>query len=548
MGVRRFGSELTRLITSGPLSERLGGLRVGYLGRTARRWLGSRVHAVDVGPDWVPAEEAEHWIDVLVVDGDAIHPQGEDLRRIVADARSGGVHTIGFQSLNKGRQFSGLVDLTVAGAGHAAITADVQLAPLVDLARVSPIGGVREIDTAPLVAMSSRRRGTPRETMRSFERVLDIALPSSARTQWILNFGDLGSVPDIAPVLDHLRSAWGVVDHDALHVSPEARPQYLAQLAIAGIPFRLLDGPSTTLAASIGRELLEVSSGPVDDLFDPDGRERLSVAQRRIALSRFTDWERWEDLADLLHLRLRTRPTISVVLATNRPAQLDHAIRQVKLQNYEPIELILVLHGEQFGDDAAQRVMQRYPTARCVRAGQDVAFGSALNLGAEVATGELITKMDDDDWYGVDHLWDLVHAMEYSGATLVAKAAEWVYLSALDLTIRRFREGGESFSTTVAGGAMMLRRSDFVAVGGFRRARRHVDLGLINDVGRLGGDIYRTHGFGYLLNRNASGHTWDVGVDYFVDQSTTQIRGWSADEPLVRNGSPVPSESSEVLP
>ena len=38
------------------------------------------------------------------------------------------------------------------------------------------------------------------------------------------------------------------------------------------------------------------------------------------------------------------------------------------------------------------------------------------------------TKVDDDDRYGPEHIWDLVLARQFSGATVVGKGAEFVYL------------------------------------------------------------------------------------------------------------------------
>ncbi len=86
-------------------------------------------------------------------------------------------------------------------------------------------------------------------------------------------------------------------------------------------------------------------------------------------------------------------------------------------------------------------------------------LGQVLALLGERASGDLVTKWDDDDWYATEHLRDLVAAMRYSGAGVVAKPAEYVYLSSLDLTLRRFSTGAETFSTTIAGGTLMLTRS-----------------------------------------------------------------------------------------
>ena len=56
-------------------------------------------------------------------------------------------------------------------------------------------------------------------------------------------------------------------------------------------------------------------------------------------------------------------------------------------------------------------------------------------------------------------------------------------------------------------------------VGSFRSVRKFVDASLLAAVAAAGGAVYRTHGLGYLLRRNASGHTWEVDMDYLLDPS-----------------------------
>ena len=63
--------------------------------------------------------------------------------------------------------------------------------------------------------------------------------------------------------------------------------------------------------------------------------------------------------------------------------------------------------------------------------------------------------MDDDDYYSIEHLWDLVLALEYSGADLVGKAAEFVYLEEIDVTLRQI---SQDVDTRMAGGGMMARQ------------------------------------------------------------------------------------------
>ena len=73
---------------------------------------------------------------------------------------------------------------------------------------------------------------------------------------------------------------------------------------------------------------------------------------------------------------------------------------------------------------------------------------------------ELLSKVDDDDWYGPDHIWDLVLAREVSGAALVGKGSEFVSLASSEATIRRFIGGADTWTTTIGGGDSAHRTPD----------------------------------------------------------------------------------------
>ncbi len=152
-------------------------------------------------------------------------------------------------------------------------------------------------------------------------------------------------------------------------------------------------------------------------------------------------------------------------------------------------------------------------------------FGEALGEVTAHSRGTLVTKIDDDDVYGPEHIWDLVLGRHYSGATVVGKASEFVYLEQLGVTVRRTVLSSEAFANTVAGGTMLLSRGDLEAVGGWRPLARSVDRGLLDRVKRDGGLTYRTHSLGFIYTRHGNGHTWDPGLEHFLHKSGPQWSG-----------------------
>jgi len=198
-------------------------------------------------------------------------------------------------------------------------------------------------------------------------------------------------------------------------------------------------------------------------------------------------------------------------------------VANVALQDHPNLELVLALHGDGF--PAADPVASDGLALTVLRFPADTVFGHVLGAASVAASGEWVAKMDDDDWYGAEHVSDLVLAAGYSGADLVGKGSEFVYLEGTDVTIRRGLGAGETPSRTLSGGTLLVRSSVLRDVNGWRGLPRGVDVALIDDVASAGGTVWRTHPFGYLLHRTTGRHTWSVDERYFERQAEQRWDG-----------------------
>jgi hypothetical protein len=207
---------------------------------------------------------------------------------------------------------------------------------------------------------------------------------------------------------------------------------------------------------------------------------------------------------------------------------LSFALRQLARQRWGSLEVVLATHG--FEPDAGVLAAFRESTSvpmTTLTVDSSVPFGQVLNAAAERASGELLAKLDDDDWYAPDFLGDLQLAHGYSGAELVGCPPEFTFIEPLWLTTRRATPT-EVYRPFVAGGTLLVERGLFWSLGGFRHTLRSVDATLLSAVTGAGGRIFRTQGLGYVLRRAASGHTWDPGLGYFLtgERATDQWRGF----------------------
>jgi glycosyltransferase involved in cell wall biosynthesis len=188
------------------------------------------------------------------------------------------------------------------------------------------------------------------------------------------------------------------------------------------------------------------------------------------------------------------------------------------------LELVLAPHGFEV-DPARVRELAGGVTVEVVPQPEDVLFGDVLHAAAEVASGDVVLKMDDDDWYAPDVVADLLLARAYSGAELVGMPDDVYFLEPRDLTIR-LGQPSEVYRQFVAGGTLLVERGLLHEVGGFRSVRLHVDAQLIAAVRAAGGATYRTHGLGYMLRRTDSGHTWQADLDELAGRAVETRPGF----------------------
>ena len=325
-----------------------------------------------------------------------------------------------------------------------------------------------------------------------------------------------------------LRSLHHLEDVAEYHASAVQRAGDLARLAAQGVVVHLADG-EPELRALLGDDLhrLMLAEVAVGDLA---ARERLSIEMRRAALRDHALASRVRQIAALAMADPPPLPLVSILLASKRPGLLRTALAAVARQTYPRLELVFAAHGDGFAD--LEPALEALPCPwRLVRVPASRSFGGALNAATEAARGTLLTKMDDDDLYAAEHIWDLVLAHGYSKAELVGKGLEHVYLANADRTLRWSPGRAESFQTAITGSALLISRQALQSIGGWRRVNRHVDLALREDVAAAGGRIYRTHGAGYMVVRRGQRdwHTWKADDVTYLLHAESNVAGWRPD-------------------
>lgn len=294
------------------------------------------------------------------------------------------------------------------------------------------------------------------------------------------------------------------------HPSTVGRKRCLELLAAGAV---LLTGPDDVLGAALGTDAGDVV-GPLDTLEerartvldDLDLRRRTSVRLRRRVHAAHTTRRAVLQIVEALGIAEAPRQRISVLLASRRPDRVGAVLEDIAAQHHDDVEVILLAHG----DEPLPAHLEHVDQVRRVDASRPL--GAVLNAGLDLATGEAVAKVDDDDRYGPHHLGDLLLALRSSGAELAGRRVHGVYLEDVDRTLHPVAGGEERWENHLPGGTL-LAHADVVRAVRWRHVPSGVDTELVRAVHLAGGACYSSHRYGYVRVRHQD-HTYDPEVAF----------------------------------
>ncbi|WP_335645010.1 glycosyltransferase family protein [Arthrobacter dokdonensis] len=205
------------------------------------------------------------------------------------------------------------------------------------------------------------------------------------------------------------------------------------------------------------------------------------------------------------------RPTASALVPTIRPHKVEDVFRTVAGQRGISTQLVLLTHGFELEEKTLRELQNRYGLTDVIllKAGRDVTLGECLNRCVNAADGDILAKIDDDDFYGTSYLSDQIFAMDFSKADVVGKQAHYMHLAASKATILRFGHREHRYTDFVMGPTIVASKEIFVA-NPFPALGIGEDSGFLRSAGTSGMQIYSADRFNFYQVRAGDGHTWQV--------------------------------------
>ena len=263
-------------------------------------------------------------------------------------------------------------------------------------------------------------------------------------------------------------------------------------------------------------------------------QRRVHAAQRHI-WENHTYKHRAEEVMSALMLEYESSPDLhSFFITTNRPENLEEVFKNVSRQTLDNKELVILTHG--FKPDILHKenlaAKYRITNIRWLDSSIESPLGENLNRLTAACQGNILFRMDDDDYYGPKYAQDLKYALRFSGADLVGKAATYIYFEDFNSTVLTYEAHEHRFTNFIRGATFCGPKRTFMEYQ-FPEVARSEDSSFISQVMQGGGRIYASDRFGFMVMRRREkiSHTWQVddyqlfssGVMKFVGNDVSQV-------------------------
>ena len=239
--------------------------------------------------------------------------------------------------------------------------------------------------------------------------------------------------------------------------------------------------------------------------------------------------QRIDESRSRLRKKYSQSESVAVVIASRRPEDLASVLTNLYEQTLPSFDVLLGLHGFSPSASLKQKIAKlrnRKVNVIVKTFDLEMTLGTMLTELAKSRRAKYVTKMDDDDFYGPEHLHDLLDAIVFHGCEVVGCAMNYIYLEPIDLHLRRANSTGvsqfELFSDWVCGGTIMVNRDAGEKAGWFGTGTTAVDTHLLQGIKRNGGKIWRTFGSGYTYRRRQGDHTYSTNFAKYLNGSSEQ--------------------------
>lgn len=152
---------------------------------------------------------------------------------------------------------------------------------------------------------------------------------------------------------------------------------------------------------------------------------------------------------------------LTVIACTMRSSHMNQVFSNFNRQSHKNKQMIIILNKDDMDINQWKKRASKYPKnkIRVYQLPQRYKLGKCLNYAISKAKGGIITKFDDDDYYGRNYLKESVLALKKNKGSIIGKTTAFLYFEEKN-ALMVFRAGSENKRTrSVKGGTLLFKKT-----------------------------------------------------------------------------------------
>ena len=156
---------------------------------------------------------------------------------------------------------------------------------------------------------------------------------------------------------------------------------------------------------------------------------------------------------------------------------------------------------------------------------EEKTLGFCLNEAIKLSNGCIISKFDDDDFYGKNYLTDMRFSMIISDADLVGKCAHMVYtLETKELWIKFYKSNFENKTSWMCGASLFFKKYIYNEYK-FKESNAGEDTDFITKIRDSDFKMYASDFFNYCTIRDKKeNHTYKCDLNEYFGKNSIMIK------------------------
>lgn len=209
-----------------------------------------------------------------------------------------------------------------------------------------------------------------------------------------------------------------------------------------------------------------------------------------------------------------------------RENAITNVFQNYNRQDFKPKEMIVILNNNKMNLKEWVAEGKKYKNVKVFQLDENIPLGTCLNYGISHSKYDIITKFDDDDYYGQKYLSDSLKAFNETKADIVGKATSYVYLKDSKVLAIISPKRENKYVKRIYGSTLFVKKKVFNKVK-FSSVPKGVDTQFSKDCIRNGFKIYSTNKYHYVYIRHGKTeeHTWAINDEELLKLCTIVKEG-----------------------